>query len=61
MRTSLNTILAELQDTIVTAVPTIVGLLGATTSDVRRASLNALCRLAEHGEYNLLKCQHHSP
>jgi len=49
-------ILAELQNAIVTAVSTIVGLLEATASDVRRASLNALCKLAEHCKYNLLKC-----
>jgi len=60
MLTLLTTVLAELQNTIVSgAIPRIIDLLVDTTSDVRQASVNALCKLAGNRKSGLLQCPCH--
>jgi len=60
MPTLLTTILAELQNTIFSgAIPRIIDLLVDTTSDVRQASVNALCKLAGNRKSGLLQCPCH--
>jgi len=59
MPSTLTTILAELRTEICKAVLSIVDLLKATASDVRQASVNALCKFGEHRKSGLLKCPHH--
>jgi len=59
MPSTLTTILAELQTEICKAVLSIVDLLKATASDVRQASVNALCKFGEHRKSDLLKYPHH--